>query len=141
MSHWRAELTPVAECRVLSGVEECFAPANGGTLVVAGMSVDERLEESRVFLRQDTLLGLFDGDRLHVERARDQVREESGCLTQQSLLMDGLVDDPGLGLRREITGTYEERNLTSGDPSGCGRSVPYGSVTKYRLVAVEVSQP
>ena len=52
-----------------------------------------------------------------------------------------LHDDPGFGLRQELKGFYEEGSTAEGDPQQCGRNVPYGQVTRWRLDAVETSQP
>ncbi|MEW5850332.1 MAG: hypothetical protein AB2A00_16195 [Myxococcota bacterium] len=139
--HYQADLVPLADCNLRRGELECLAPADGGTRISGVMSVDERGDDTRVFFRQETLVGTFDGDRLHVENVRELVREQSGCLTRQTLKIDGLVDDPGFGLRREINGSAEESAITDGDPQQCGLNIPYGQVRRYTLHAVEVTQP
>jgi hypothetical protein len=142
VTHYSAKLAPVALCDINQGDRYCQPPENGGDLVFGSLSVDERADETRVYFRGDTLVGKMDGQgHLVVDVQRDALREQSGCLTRQRVVMDVLHDDPGFGIRQELRGTYEESNTAEGDPQQCGRNVPYGQVTRYKLVATETSQP
>lgn len=141
LTHYQAELVPLADCSVDQGQTSCLAPGDGGMAYRGSMSVDERGESSRVFFRQETLVGTASEDHVHAESVRDLLREQSGCKTRQRLVLDAVHDDPGLGLRQELTGTVEESTTTEGDPQQCGRNVPFGAVKRYRLTAVQVTEP
>ena len=86
-------------------------------------------------------MGSDDGDRFHVEKEQAVVHEQDGCRTRRAFVMDGLKDDPGFGLRRQITGSAEESSVTDGEPRVCGRNIPFGDRTRFALHAVEVNQP
>lgn len=142
VTHYQTVLTPLAACEIQQGQETCVDPADAGISVTGSMSVDERGDSTRVFFRQEVMVGSMDNvGRLTVELNRDAVREQNGCATRQRLYLTGLHDDPGFGLRQEINGVFEEGNLALGDPQQCGRNVPYGSLTRYKFSAVETSQP
>ena len=142
VTHYQTVLTPVAVCEIEQGVQNCQEPGDGGISITGSMSVDEREDSTRVFFRQEVLVGEVNTQgELKVSVDRDSVREQNGCATRQTLLMRGIHDDPGFGLRQEINGVFEEGNLALGDPQQCGRNVPYGTLTRYRMLAVETSQP
>ncbi|MBI5498506.1 MAG: hypothetical protein HY904_26125 [Deltaproteobacteria bacterium] len=139
--HYAATLTQVATCEIHAGTVDCQPPADGGVILGGTLSVDEREDRTRVFFRDETMLGTFDGDTLKVSDTRDLIREASGCMTRQHRELDGIVDNPGFGIRRELTGEFRESTTAEGDPQQCGVNVPYGELRRFRVEAVEVSQP
>jgi hypothetical protein len=141
ITHYQAELVPVATCAIVSGRQQCDDPGDAGTREFTSLSVDERGEDSRVFLRQEAYPAVLEGGRLTSDDVRETVSRTSSCRTRASFRLDALQDDPGFGTRGQLTGVLEETNTTEGDPQQCGRNVPYGEIRRYRLTAVEVTQP
>lgn len=141
LAHYEATLEHVADCTIVGGVEDCRDPGEAAVHVHTRMSVDERGDDSRLFLREDTLLGPISDNTIHVQSSRESIYEQSGCKSRQSSRLDGWIDDPGFGMRRQVTGTMDELTLTEGDQQACGRNVPYGTRKKYRVTAVEVFNP
>lgn len=141
LAHYQATFEHVADCKVTGGVEDCRNPGDQATHIQSRISVDDRGEDSRMFMRQDTLVGPIENNSFHMEQVHEQVYEQSGCKNRQVLKFDGVVDDPGFGMRREIQGELVESSVTDGDPQACGRNVPYGDIKRYKVVATEIYNP
>lgn len=141
LAHYQAKMEHLADCQVRAGVEECAAPGASRKDIQSRMTIDERGEHTRVFMLEETLVGPMENNSLHVISTHEQVRDESGCLTRQTRKLDGVIDEPGFGMRRELVGTLETSNVTDGDPQQCGQNVPYGQISRYRVVALEVFNP
>lgn len=141
ITHYQATMEPVAVCTILGGQSQCDPPPDGGTSLFTSLSVDEKGADSRVFMQQEVFPAKEEQGRLTMEDIRETVRPSNGCRTRSMLRLDVLHDDPGFGVRQQLTGVMEESNTTEGDPQQCGRNVPYGELRRYRLTATELSQP